>query len=122
MNSVNQLIIPAIIMLLLDSIYLNLISGFFNQVVLRVQGSKIKLNILGAVLCYMFLIYGLNYFIISERKSIYDAFVLGIIIYGVYETTNYAILKDWSFLAVIIDTLWGGILFTLTTYFSYKLM
>ena len=97
MNSVNQLIIPAIIMLLLDSIYLNLISGFFNQVVLRVQGSKIKLNILGAVLCYMFLIYGLNYFIISERKSIYDAFVLGIIIYGVYETTNYAILKDWSF-------------------------
>jgi len=41
---------------------------------------------------------------------------LGIVIYGVYETTNYALLKDLSILTVIIDTLWGGLLFASTTY------
>jgi uncharacterized membrane protein len=45
-----------------------------------------------------------------------DAFLLGIVIYGVYETTNYALFKDWSILTVIIDTLWGGTLFAITTY------
>lgn len=39
-----------------------------------------------------------------------------IIIYGVYETTNYALFKNWSILTVIIDTLWGGLLFASTTY------
>ena len=112
-------IITAIIMLFLDSIYLNVFSGFFNNVVRNVQGSPIKFNVLVAVLCYILLIGGLNYFIISKRKPLLDAFILGIVIYGVYETTTYALLENWSPKAVILDTLWGGILFTLTTYFTY---
>jgi len=112
-------IITAIIMLFLDSIYLNVFSGFFNNIVRNVQGSPIKFNVLGAVLCYILLIGGLNYFIISKRKPLLDAFILGIVIYGVYETTTYALLENWSPKAVILDTLWGGILFTLTTYFTY---
>jgi len=108
-------------MLLLDAVYLNVFSKFFNDVVTKVQGSKIKFNVLGAIFCYMFLIFGLNYFIISQKKSLLDAFILGIVIYGVYETTTYALLKDWSPIAVAMDTFWGGILFTLTTYFTYTL-
>jgi uncharacterized membrane protein len=81
-----------------------------------VQGSNIQMNFLGAALCYIFLIAGLNYFIIKPHKSPTDAFLLGLVIYGVYETTNYALFKNWSILTVFIDTLWGGILFALTTY------
>jgi uncharacterized membrane protein len=90
--------------------------GYFDRQIKLVQGSPIKMNLLGAALCYILLIIGINYFIIKPRKSISDAFLLGIIIYGVYETTTYALLKDWSILTVIIDTLWGGILFAATTY------
>lgn len=121
MITVKHLIITAIIMLLLDAIYLSTFSKFFNDVVTKVQGSKIRFNILGAIFCYMFLIFGLNYFIISHKRSLIDAFILGIVIYGVYETTTYALLKDWSPMAVALDTFWGGILFTLTTYFTYTL-
>ena len=71
---------------------------------------------LGAAICYVFLIFGINYFIINPRKSVYDAFLFGIVIYGVFETTNYAILKNWSIFSVLLDTLWGGVLFALTTY------
>ena len=107
-------------MLLLDSIYLTIFSKFFNDVVMRVQGSKLKINLLGTFLCYIFLVFGLNYFIISKKKPLLDAFILGIVIYGVYETTTYALFEKWSPLSVILDTSWGGILFTLTTYLTYK--
>ena len=109
-------------MLVLDAIYLTVFSDFFNGIVTKVQGSKIKFNVLGAILCYIFLIFGLNYFIIRHRKPLIDAFILGVVIYGVYETTTYALLNDWSPMAVAIDTFWGGILFTLTTYFTYTLL
>lgn len=121
MISVKEFLITTIVMLILDSIYLNMFSNFFNDVVQKVQGSKLKMNIVGAALCYIFLVIGLNYFIISRRKPLLDAFILGIVIYGVYETTSYALLEKWSPLAVLIDTFWGGILFTLTTYISYAL-
>jgi uncharacterized membrane protein len=74
------------------------------------------MNYLGAAICYILLITGINYFIIKPRKSVSDAFLLGIIIYGVFETTNYALFKNWSLLTVLIDTLWGGLLFAGTTY------
>jgi|SaaInlStandDraft_6_1057023.scaffolds.fasta_scaffold02148_2 uncharacterized membrane protein len=118
----NEIIISSIIILLLDSIYLNLFSKFFNNLINNIQGSKIKLRFLGALLCYIILIFGLNYFIIQPRKSVLDAFILGFIIYGVYETTNYAIIDKWSIYAVFIDSIWGAILFSLTTYFTYMIL
>jgi len=90
--------------------------NYFNKQVQIVQGSPVKMNYLGAALCYIFLIAGINYFIIKPRKSVTDAFLLGIVIYGVFETTNYALFKNWSIISVILDTLWGGLLFALTTY------
>jgi uncharacterized membrane protein len=98
--------------------YLNLIKNYFSKQIERVQGEKLTVNFLGVAICYILLISGLNYFIIEPKKSVYDAFLLGIVIYGVYETTNYSLFKNWSILTVIIDTLWGGILFAATTFLS----
>jgi uncharacterized membrane protein len=50
-----------------------------------------------------------------------DAFLLGLVIYGVYETTNWALFSKWSPMSVIIDTLWGGILFAATTYVTTRI-
>ena len=105
-----------ILIVIIDSIYLNLIKNYFSNQIISVQGSPIKLNISATILSYIFLIVGINYFIIKPNRSIQDAFLLGLIIYGVFETTNMALFAKWSWLTVIIDTLWGGILFGLTTY------
>lgn len=110
------LLVSAIVFISIDFIYLNVMKGYFDNQIKLVQGSSIKMNYLGAALCYIFLIIGINYFIIKPRKSVSDAFLLGIIIYGVYETTNLALFKNWSILTVIVDTLWGGLLFAATTY------
>lgn len=116
------IIISAIVMLLLDAVYLSTFSDFFNNVVKNIQGSRIKFKLSGAVLCYMFLIGGLYYFILSQRKSVKEAFILGMVIYGVYETTTYAIFDKWSPWAMLLDTLWGSILFALTTAITYRFL
>ena len=114
-----KLLLSSILFVSIDSIYLNFMKNYFDNQINIIQNSPMKLNLLGILLCYIFLIFGLNYFIIKPNKSVNDAFLLGLVIYGVYETTNYAIFKQWKLLSVIIDTLWGGILFALTTYLTY---
>jgi len=111
-----RLLFSAIIFVCLDAVYLNLFKNYYGKQVENIQGSKLKMNYLAAILCYIFLIVGINYFIIRPRRSVRDAFLFGLVIYGVYETTNWAIFKNWSILSVILDTLWGGTLFALTTF------
>jgi uncharacterized membrane protein len=116
-----QYLISAIVFVILDGTYLNLVKGYFNKQVKSIQGSDIQMNIVATGLVYVVLIYGLNYFIIRKNKSVQEAALLGFFVYSVYELTNLALFKNWSILTVIIDTLWGTILFGLTTAIVYKL-
>ena len=116
-----SILISAIVLIILDSAYLHLMTGYFKRQVMAVQGSPLQLNLVGAALCYVFIIFGLNYFIIKNKKSVKDAFLLGIVVYAIFELTNLALFKNWHVMSVLIDTLWGGILFGLTTGIVYKL-
>jgi uncharacterized membrane protein len=111
-----SLLLSAVTFVSIDYIYLNLIKDYFGKQVQAVQGSPLKINYLAALLCYIFLIIGLNYFIIKPKRSVQDAFLFGLVIYAVFETTNWALFKNWSVFTVLIDSLWGGVLFALTTY------
>ena len=111
-----QYLLTAIIFVVLDGLYLNLIKDYFNKQIKAIQGSDIKVNIIAVGITYVFLIFGINYFIIQKNRSVKDAALLGLVIYAVYEFTNLSLFKNWSYLTAFIDTLWGGILFALTTY------
>ena len=79
------------------------------------------LNTSPAAICYLLLIISVNYFILHDTKRGYlDAFILGFVIYGVFDSTNQAIIKKWNPYLSIIDTIWGGILMTLTTFITLK--
>ena len=110
---IKKYLVMSIIFVLIDSLYLKLVSGFFNKQIKLIQGTKIQLDMPSTILCYLFLTLGFYYFLINKKSNKLDAFLLGLIIYGVYETTNKAILKDWKWESVILDTIWGGILFLL---------
>lgn len=116
-----QYLLSAIILVILDGIYLNLTKGYFNRQIKAIQQKDIQINFISMAITYILLIFGLNYFIIQKHKSIQDAALLGLIIYGVFELTNLALFKDWSILTVIIDTTWGTLLFALTTAIVYKI-
>lgn len=110
-----------IILLALDLSYLFLFKNFMLRILKNVQKEEVEVRILSALACYIILVSGLYYFIIKKKAPPKDAFLLGVLINGVYETTNYAFFKDWSLLLVILDTLWGGILFSTTTFLYYKI-
>ena len=54
--------------------------------------------------------------------SIVDSGLLGLFVYGVFETTTHAIFKDWKWKTVIMDTVWGAILFSSSVLLYRKLV
>jgi uncharacterized membrane protein len=121
MQIFDQLVLPGLILLVLDGIFLFANKDMFQLQVAEVQRVVLEVRYLGAIICYALLIFGLYYFIIKDRRPVKDAMILGFLIYGVYESTTYALLKKWKLRTLLIDTLWGGILLGLTTLLTYKL-
>ena len=116
-------IISAFTMLTLDAIYLSNIGGpLFNPMIKDIQGEKMTVNFYGAIIVYILMLFILYKLIIKERKSPNDAFLLGFCIYGVFDFTNIAIFKKYKYFVAILDMIWGGILFYITTRITYKLL
>ena len=120
--NIKNILISAVVMLVLDAIYLTSISSTFNNMITKIQGSKMGFKITPVIICYIALIFGLNYFILNSGKSkedmIRDAIILGLVIYTVYETTNYALINMWEPNVALIDSIWGGALFGLTAFIT----
>lgn len=116
-------LIPASAMLIIDGLYLSFIGGMmFIPMVDKIQKEKFKLNIYGAIVAYVLLIFVLYKFIIMERKSPQDAFILGFCIYGVFDGTNYALFNNYKIFPAVMDTLWGGTLFYIVTMITYNVL
>lgn len=134
----SDLIALAVIVLALDAVFLTLTKDMFARQVMLVQGTAMKVNIPSAAVCYILIVLGLYYFVLRHiivpnatsvaasiqtmriGDGIRAAFFLGILVYGVYETTTLAILRNWSPMTAVIDTTWGGTLFALSAYLFYK--
>jgi uncharacterized membrane protein len=110
-------------MLIVDYIFLSNVSNHFKQQIKLVQNKPLKMNYKYALLSYIALIIGFNYFDhifikanLSNKERLLSMSILGWVIYFVYEFTNGAIIQDWQLKTIIIDGTWGGILFYLTLY------
>jgi len=117
-----SLIISSILLVLIDSVYLSMIGKpIFEKTVAAIQGSKLVVNMPPAIFTYILMAIILNYFIISANKPAFDAFILGFCAYGIFDFTNLAIFKKYTLKTAIMDTLWGAILFYITTLLTYKI-
>jgi len=112
----------AVILVTLDLIFLSLNSDSLSNQITLVQRVVPQIRYEGAVICYALVIAVIYYFILKDHKSPTEAFFLGAIINGIYETTNYATLKKWKIETVAKDTIWGGLLFAVTTWATYKIV
>jgi uncharacterized membrane protein len=71
--------------------------------------------IIGAIVAYLLLAYGLYIFAI-KNKSIFNGALFGLVVYGVYNFTNLAVIAKYGLTQSIIDTVWGTILCSMITY------
>ena len=120
MINIKNIILLAVIFVLVDAGFLYLMRNNFQKMIIKIQGSPLNMKLIPTIACYIILVASLYYFAIYKNGSYLDAFLLGFFIYGVYETTNMAIFKDWNYMTGLIDLTWGGFLFLTTTYLYKK--
>jgi len=110
--------------MILDQIYSAFAMNEYKKMISKIQKSEMNImniNYFGILFYYIFIIFSLYYFILKDKKPVLDAFLLGIAIYGILESTNYSIFKEWDVKIAIMDTLWGGIFYAAITFIFYRL-
>jgi uncharacterized membrane protein len=92
----------------------------YEKQITSIQGSQMSVNPVGMVLAYSFMLLGLCFFVMPNvqktqlwQTSLQYGFTFGITLYGVYDFTNLALLKNWDLKLAIVDTLWGGLVYFL---------
>lgn len=125
-----RLIIALILFIIIDAVFIYFSTNHWKNQIRLIQNTNMKINYYSAIMAYILMYVGWYYFIYLpnnnkksyDSKLLIDAFMLGFIIYGIFELTNKSLFNKWSWMSVLIDTIWGGILYMLVTLitFSYK--
>jgi len=118
---IKEIIISAILLVTLDAAFLYINQTMFENQIVNIQRVVMKIKPEGVVATYAILIAAINYFILYRSRPIEEAFLLGATINGVFEATNYSVFNKWPALSAVLDTIWGGVLFSTTTYITYAL-
>lgn len=118
-------LISGITLLILDGLWISLFMGpRYTTMIKKIQKSNMVINYSLVFLAYLFMVLGLYTFVLPninvKSKKVDDSlkfgFLFGIILFGVYDFTAGALLKDWNIPLSILDVLWGGILYFLSSY------
>lgn len=121
MNIVD-IITYSVILVLVDSVFLKVISNEYGKMIQKIQGGKMEVNMGAALVVYVALVGVWYVFIHPEikkkglKEALCKAFILGLCTYAIYDFTNMAILKDYRLDLAVIDSIWGGLLFSVSTY------
>ncbi len=103
-----------------DFVWLSIVMGNFYKdqlgKIARRDGDSLSPNIPAALLTWAFLVLGIIIFVLpllsQEGLGLDGAFwgaVFGLLVYGVYDLTNFATLADWTLKMTIVDMCWGGV-------------
>lgn len=122
MNKFIKLVICALLMLIIDGIWINnVMKTRYEIMVKKIQNKPMKMNYIAAFLAYVFMFIVFSNIIVKYNLSILDTFILGMSLFAVYDFTTGAIFSGWNWPLATIDIIWGGILFTIIRIIYNKL-
>ncbi len=109
--------------IVLDFIWLGLLmKGFYEKYVGFLMGPT---KIVPALLVWALIAVGVVLFVLPKATSLSTAIIwgalFGFVLYGVYEFTNYALVKNWPWQVVAVDLAWGTVLCTAVAVILYYL-
>ena len=105
----------ALAFMLLDGVWLGVVMKNFYRTqlapIVRLADGGIAPNWPAAVVVYVLLGTGIALFVIPRAPTAplaaaYGA-LFGLVVYGVYDFTNYSTLRQWPFVLTIADVAWG---------------
>ena len=117
-----NLILAILSFLVIDYFWLTSMKDFYNETVQEIQNAPIELNYYGAILSYSAIVAGFLLFVIpnlDKNNKLMSALIygggFGLISYAIFNGTNIAIFKDYSPKVALVDSIWGGTLYTLAS-------
>lgn len=121
----NKVIILVITVLVLDYIGLTyLFNDVWKKQIFAIQNKEMKVNVYGALFSYIFLLLGLVIFVQPLIKNDFDCIkygaLYGLVVFGVFDMTNLAIIEDYQWKTSVIDISWGMFISTVALYLSRK--
>jgi len=100
-------------LLLLDWIWITFfLYNPFSTMIKNVQISEMEPSLPKTILSYVVL-YLYIFTFLPKANNDYEAFLMGFLTYAIYDSTNYATLKNWDPIIALADSIWGGVLFFL---------
>jgi uncharacterized membrane protein len=111
-----SILIIAVILFLLDAVWFYSVGGWLIKQI-RTACGETTMRFGAAAVVYAIM----GTMIVALQPSVFEAFMLGIGVYGVYEFTNYATITNWTREMVLVDTLWGGVVFAAATAIARQL-
>lgn len=103
------------ILLALDAIWLTATSASSRQMIAVLQGKPMQIRWIAAAVVYALMIAAVWFFAVEPSKSWQEGAgrgaLLGFVMYGLYDLTNYATLVAYPLSFAIQDIVWGTFLF-----------
>ena len=109
--------IGAVAFMVLDGVWLGLLMRNFYRdqlaPIVRLSDGGIAPNWPAAFVVYILLGTGIALFVIPQASTVSSAAVFGalfgLVVYGVYDFTNYSTLRQWPFVLTLADVAWGSL-------------
>ena len=106
------------------------LDGLYRPAILAIQGSPLTVRSAAAVVSWLLMAAGIKYFVLTgyDYKTMglsnvaLRGALLGAVVYGVYNATNYAALTNYPLKMAIADTLWGVTAFGAASVIAAKLL
>lgn len=116
----------------LDFVWLGFVMSDFNMRQLaeigRIENGKFQMNFYAAAVTYFLMALAVTEYVLpklkaqdSLKKKFMTGATMGLIIYGVFDMTNLAVLKNYPLEFILPDMAWGSVVFGLVTTFVSKL-
>jgi len=116
-QTIKLAVIGAVAFMVLDGVWLGLLMKNFYRAqlapIMRLANGGMAPIWPAALVVYALLGAGIALFVIPRAATIplaalYGA-LFGLVVYGVYDFTNYSTLRQWPFLLTLADVAWGTV-------------
>ena len=120
--SYQHLLLFTIVLLVIDLTWIKLVmSKLYTNLF-----TNIRFQIIPAIIAYLFMILSYVFFILPNKNNIQkyliQSFIFGIILFGVYAFTLLSFLPNFKWNISFIETIWGGLLYTLSSYITILIL
>lgn len=130
--SIKSILISLASFLVLDMIWFQFSLDSWKEWIKNLTGNEMSLNLIAAIFAYLLMGLGLNYLSYVQvqpdhwwQDSLKYGAIFGLVVYGIFDMTNLAILNNnYPIKLAIIDMIWGvfisALTLVITSYFTIK--